>query len=56
MNVSTPKIGTVVVSVVLVALGILFYYVIVDPISPYAIWFIVVGYLALLAGVLVEGM
>ncbi len=55
MNVSAPKIGTFVISAVLVVLGVLFYLVPVDPISPYAIWFIVVGYVALAAGVLVEG-
>ena len=57
MNVSAPKVTTIAVSAIFVLIGILANYVTAfSAITPYAIWVIVLGYVILLIGTLIEGM
>jgi len=55
MNLSAPKIITFVISAVIVLFGILASLVSIPPISAYALWVIVVGYIVLVIGVVAEG-
>jgi hypothetical protein len=56
MKVSTPKVITFVISLVLVLVGILAALVSIPALSPYALWIVVLGYVVLAGGVVVDGM
>ena len=56
MTTSAPKTLTIIVSAVLVLVGIFASLVIIPAVTPYAIWIVVIGYVALLAGTLIDGM
>jgi hypothetical protein len=56
MTTSAPKVLTLIVSAVLVLVAIFASLVSIPAVTPYAIWIAVIGYVALAAGTLVDGM
>ena len=55
MNLTPPKAITFLVSLVIVLLGILAAVIVIPGLTPIAIWVVVLGYVVLAAGVLLEG-
>jgi hypothetical protein len=55
MKLTPPKNSTFWISVVLAALGFLGVLVSIPFVSAYAFWFVLVGYIVLLVGLLVKG-
>ena len=56
MNLSAPKMTTFVASVVIVLVGLLSALVSIPALTPYALWIILLGFVVLAAGVIIDGM
>ena len=56
MALSAPKMLTFVIALVLVLVGIFATLVTIAAVTPYAVWIIVIGFVVLAAGVLLDGM
>ncbi len=56
MKLQTPKLVTFWIAVALVIIGVLATLVSMPPISGFAFWFVVVGFILLAAGNLVSGL
>ncbi len=56
MNLSAPKMTTFVASVLIALVGLMARLVDIPALSPYAFWILLLGFVVLAAGVMVEGM
>ncbi len=56
MNLSAPKQTTFLVAVVLAALGFLGYLITIPVLTDLAFWFVLIGFVVLAVGNLVEGL
>jgi hypothetical protein len=56
MALSAPKMTTFIAAVVIVLVGLLAYLVSIPALTPYAFWIILLGFVVLAAGVMIEGM
>ena len=56
MALSAPKMTTFIAAVVIVLVGLLAEYVSIPALSPYSLLIIVLGFVVLAAGVMIEGM
>ena len=55
-NLSAPKMSTLMASAAFVLLGILAALVSIPALSPYALWIVVLGFVILVAGTLIQGL
>jgi hypothetical protein len=56
MSLSAPKMTTFIAAVVIVLVGLLSALVSIPALTPYALWIILLGFVVLAAGVMIEGM
>lgn len=56
MKLTPPKVVTFWISVILALLGLIFQVFTVAAISPYAFWFLFIGFVLLALGLLVKGL